>query len=198
MGSQSDFMRHVSSAIVELRLFTIRAALAWIWCREFSAEGEQFPHTEIPYVTLGIIDLKYISPRNFLGRILILFNAPTFCVKCFFTESMCMDHVSLLSSCACFTFITKSFGLQKKAWQQVACTCSWKLFQAALSPGQTVLQVIASLDMPTWNDMGGQTASQAVTSYRKCMQLVARVKSLTVYPKPLTDPIKLTPLDQGF
>ena len=33
--------------------------------------------------------LKYISSRTFLGRILILFNAPTFCVKCFFIESMC-------------------------------------------------------------------------------------------------------------
>ena len=87
MGSQSDFMRHMSSAIVELRLFTIRAALAWICCRGFSAEGEQFPHTEIPYVTLGMIVLKYISSRTFLGRILILFNAPTFCAKCFFIES---------------------------------------------------------------------------------------------------------------
>ena len=98
MGSQSDFMRHVSFAIVESRLFTIRAALAWIWFREFSAEGEQFPHTEIPYVTLGIIVLKYISSRTFFGRILILFNAPTFCVKDFFTESMCTDHVSLWAS----------------------------------------------------------------------------------------------------
>ena len=29
--------------------------------REFIADGEQFPHTKILYVALGIIDLKYIS-----------------------------------------------------------------------------------------------------------------------------------------
>ena len=65
--------------------------------REFIREGEQFPQTEILYVTLWIIDLKYISSSNCLGRILILFNAQTFCMKCFFTESMYTDHESLLS-----------------------------------------------------------------------------------------------------
>ena len=36
----------------------MREALAWIEFREFITEGEQFPLTEILYVTLGIIDLK--------------------------------------------------------------------------------------------------------------------------------------------
>ena len=36
----------------------MQEALAWIEFREFIAGGEQFPHTEILYVMLGIIDLK--------------------------------------------------------------------------------------------------------------------------------------------
>ena len=69
----------------------------WMESREFIREGEQFSQTEILYVTLGIIDLKYISSSDCLRRILIVFNAPTFCIKCFFTESICTDHGSLLS-----------------------------------------------------------------------------------------------------
>jgi len=86
----------MSSASDGWRLFIIWEALAWIKFREFTAEGEQFPHTEILYVMLGIIDLKYNSSSDCLGRILILFSAPMFCVKCFFIESMCTDQESLL------------------------------------------------------------------------------------------------------
>lgn len=74
----------------------MQEALVWIEFREFIAEGRQFPHTKILYVTLGIIDLKYISSSDCLGRNLIFFNDPTFCVKGFFTESMCTDHERLL------------------------------------------------------------------------------------------------------
>lgn len=59
--------------------------------REFIAECEQFPRTEILCVTLGIIDLKHIFFSDCSGRILILFNALTFFVKCFFTESICTN-----------------------------------------------------------------------------------------------------------
>ena len=38
----------------------MREALAWIEFREFIAEGEQFPHTEILYVMLGIITIHVV------------------------------------------------------------------------------------------------------------------------------------------
>lgn len=37
----------------------MREALMWIEFREFIVEGEQFPHTETLYVTLGITHLKF-------------------------------------------------------------------------------------------------------------------------------------------
>ena len=42
----------------------MQEALVWIEFREFISEGGQFPHTKILYVTLGIIDLKYISSSD--------------------------------------------------------------------------------------------------------------------------------------
>ena len=43
------------------------------------------------------MDLKYISSSTLTGSFFILFNAPTFCEKDFFTWSTCIAHVSLLS-----------------------------------------------------------------------------------------------------
>ena len=74
----------------------LRVALVWMELRELNAEGWHFPHTECPYVTLGIIVLKYISSRDFLRRTLILFNAPTFWVKCFLTELIYTNHESVV------------------------------------------------------------------------------------------------------
>ena len=79
----------------------LKMTLAALQCRLLSESKstERFvpPHTEIPYVTAGIITLKYRFRRSCLGKNLLFFMRLNLLTKLFFSPLICTDQFSLSS-----------------------------------------------------------------------------------------------------